>query len=54
VVTLIEVADGIDVEQDVLAHMGFRPAVADPLGVIDPRVYGEEPMGMARSYRSAR
>lgn len=54
VVTLIEVADGIDVEQDVLAHMGFEPAVADPLGVIDPRVYDEEPMGMARSYRPAR
>jgi len=54
VVTLIEVAEGIDVEQDVLAHMGFRPAVADPLGVIDPRVYHEEPMGIAGSYGSAR
>jgi len=28
-IALVEVADGIDVEQDVLARMGFRPAVAD-------------------------
>lgn len=28
-VALVEVADGIDVEKDVLARMGFRPAVAN-------------------------
>ena len=28
-IALIEVADGIDVEKDVLARMGFRPAVAN-------------------------
>jgi acyl CoA:acetate/3-ketoacid CoA transferase len=28
-VALVEVADGIDVETDVLARMGFRPSVAD-------------------------
>ena len=44
--TLIEVSEGIDAERDVLSHMGFRPSVADPLGVIDPRVYRQGPMGL--------
>ncbi|HSK05900.1 MAG TPA: acyl CoA:acetate/3-ketoacid CoA transferase, partial [Acidimicrobiia bacterium] len=51
-VTLIEVAEGIDVEGDVLAHMDFEPAVADPLGTIDPRVFAEGPMGLASAYGS--
>jgi propionate CoA-transferase len=29
VVTLTEVAEGLDPERDVLAHMDFRPAVGD-------------------------
>jgi propionate CoA-transferase len=52
VVTLIEVAEGIDVEQDVLAHMEFEPAVADPLGMIDRRVFADEQMGLASAYGS--
>ena len=27
---LIEVAPGIDIEQDILAHMAFRPLIRDP------------------------
>lgn len=49
-VTLIEVAEGIDPERDVIAHMGFEPAVADDVAVMDPRVFGEGPMGLARDF----
>lgn len=30
-IVLTEVAPGLDVEQDVIAHMGFRPEIASPL-----------------------
>jgi propionate CoA-transferase len=53
VVTLIEVAEGIDPERDVLAHMGFRPLIADPLAVLDPRVYLEGPMGLGTVFEIA-
>jgi hypothetical protein len=37
---LIEVAPGIDIERDVLAHMAFRPIVGD-VALMDPRIcYG--------------
>lgn len=58
---LIEVAPGIDVERDVLAHMGFRPAVAKDLRTMDARIFQPEKMGLApeilrkpRGYRSER
>lgn len=44
--TLIEVAPGIDVERDVIAHMGFRPAVADDLAEMDPAVFEPGTMGL--------
>ena len=40
---LIEVAPGIDVERDILAHMAFRPIVKQPVAM-DPRLFREEPM----------
>jgi propionate CoA-transferase len=46
-VTLIEIADGLDAERDVIAHMGFTPQIADDLQKIDARVYGAGPMGLA-------
>lgn len=49
-VTLVEVAEGIDPETDVIAHMGFRPAVADDLRTMDPRVFADQPMGLAADY----
>ncbi|WP_433798428.1 acyl CoA:acetate/3-ketoacid CoA transferase [Actinomycetospora sp. CA-084318] len=44
---LIEVAPGLDVECDVLAHVGFEPLVADDLREMDPRLFRDEPMGLA-------
>jgi propionate CoA-transferase len=40
---LIEVAPGIDLERDVLAHMAFRPAVDGPR-TMDARIFRDEPM----------
>jgi len=43
---LIEVAPGIDVERDVLAHMDFVPVVKD-VQLMDPRIFWLKPMGLA-------
>ena len=43
--TLIEVAPGIDVERDILAHMDFEPIIGD-VGVMDARIFNSEPMGL--------
>ena len=42
-VELTEVADGVDIDRDILAHMGFRPIVRDPKPM-DPRLFRPEPM----------
>ena len=43
---LTEIAPGIDLEGDVLAHMLFRPAVAPDLKQMDPRIFRDAPMGL--------
>ena len=43
---LIEIAPGIDLERDVLAKMGFRPAISSQLKLMDARVFQEGPMGL--------
>ena len=40
---LAEVAPGIDVERDILAHMDFTPIVRNPVPM-DARIFREEPM----------
>jgi propionate CoA-transferase len=42
---LVEVAPGIDIERDILAHMAFRPLVRDPKPM-DARIFRPEPMGL--------
>ena len=42
-VVLIEVAPGIDIERDILAHMDFRPIVGD-VREMDPRIFRPEAM----------
>jgi propionate CoA-transferase len=44
---LIEIAPGVDVERDVLAHMGFRPLISPDLKVMDARLFAPEPMDYA-------
>ena len=48
--TLIEVAEGLDPEADVIAHMGFVPEVSDDLTTIDSRVFAEGAMGLADEF----
>ena len=42
-VTLVEVAEGLDPEQDVIAHMDFRPAIGD-LRPMPPAVFRPGPL----------
>jgi propionate CoA-transferase len=49
-VTLIEVAEGLDPDADVIAHMGFKPEVSDALAFMDPRVFSDGPMGLASDF----
>jgi propionate CoA-transferase len=44
---LIEVAPGIDVEADIISHMGFRPIVRDPKPM-DASMFRAEPMELAK------
>ena len=52
-VTLIEVAEGIDPEKDVIRHMRFRPVIAEDLTTMDPRVFRDEPMGLRADFEVA-
>jgi propionate CoA-transferase len=40
---LVEVAPGIDIERDILAHMDFKPIVKNPKPM-DPRIFAAGPM----------
>jgi propionate CoA-transferase len=42
---LMEVAPGIDIDRDILAHMDFRPIVGDPKAM-NSGLFRAEPMGM--------
>jgi propionate CoA-transferase len=43
---LIEIAPGIDVERDILAHMDFRPSLSPLLKRMDARIFCEAPMSL--------
>jgi propionate CoA-transferase len=45
---LTEIAPGIDLERDVLAHMGFRPRIEGPR-LMDARIFRDAPMDLRRS-----
>jgi propionate CoA-transferase len=52
-ITLIEIAEGMHAEEDVIGHMGFRPMVADELRIMDARLFRDEPMGLAADFARA-
>ena len=43
---LVEVAPGIDVERDILAHMAFTPIMQPPPRAMDARLFRAEPIGL--------
>ncbi len=44
---LIEIAPGIDLDRDILAHMGFRPIINN-ISPMNPGLFRNEAMGMAQ------
>jgi propionate CoA-transferase len=46
--TLVEIAPGMDLDRDILAHMAFRPRIAEPLKRMDPRIFTDRPMGLEK------
>lgn len=49
-VMLIEVAPGIDIEHDVVAHMGFRPLIAEEVKIMDSRLFAEGRMDIREEW----
>lgn len=43
---LIEIAPGLDLERDILAHMAFRPVIRQPPRLMDARIFRPEAMGL--------
>ncbi|QQS55558.1 MAG: acyl CoA:acetate/3-ketoacid CoA transferase [Candidatus Competibacteraceae bacterium] len=43
---LVEIAPGIDLEREVLAKMGFRPAISPHLKQMDACIFNDGPMGL--------
>jgi propionate CoA-transferase len=52
--TLVEVAPGVDVQRDVIAHMGFAPLVAKDLRQMDARLFQPGAIGLAADLREQR
>ena len=45
---LTEIAPGVDLERDILAHMKCRPLVSGNLKHMDARIFREEKMGLGK------
>ncbi len=43
---LFEIAPGVDLQRDVLAHMSFKPRIAADLKTMDERLFAPEPLGL--------
>ena len=43
---LIEIAPGVVMDRDILAHMAFRPIIPDNIRSMDARIFHDEPMGL--------
>lgn len=52
-VTLIEYAPGVDIERDILAHMGFRPDVSPALKPMPAYCFTDEIIGLKAQWEAA-
>jgi propionate CoA-transferase len=43
---LVEIAPGVDLENDILSRMAFRPVIRRPPRLMDERIFREAPMGI--------
>ena len=46
---LIEIAPGVDLHKDILAHMDFTPMISANLRLMDERIFMEEKMGLSET-----
>jgi propionate CoA-transferase len=51
---LCEVAPGISIDDDILAHMAFRPRLAPTIEQMDVRLFRAEPMGLLSDLKDRR
>jgi propionate CoA-transferase len=49
---LVEIAPGVDLGRDILAHMAFTPIIDGPVQM-DPRLFRPEPMGLKTEFFNA-
>lgn len=49
VLTLTEIAPGIDLQKDILDQMEFKPAIANDLKTMDERLFKPEKMGLSQA-----
>jgi propionate CoA-transferase len=45
--TLTEIAPGVDLRRDILAHMDFAPVISPTLKAMDARIFHPGPMNLA-------
>lgn len=49
--TIVEIAPGIDIEKDILAHMDFVPNISPELRLMDPGMFSEKWGGLDKVFR---